>query len=241
MRILPVLDVQGGLVVRGVGGRRHEYRPLVSRLTPSCRPPDVGGALRMHFGLDELYVADLDAIGGAPPDLAVYGALRGLGFRLWVDAGIRTADDAGPVATAGVEALVVGLETVAGPPALARLCRDYNTRVVFSLDLRDGAPLGHVSAWRQGDALGIAAEAVELGVRRLIVLDLARVGMGDGTGTAECCRRLVARHPGVEVLAGGGVRDVTDLHRLRDSGVAGVLVASALHDGPLTPEQVAAL
>jgi phosphoribosylformimino-5-aminoimidazole carboxamide ribotide isomerase len=235
MRLLPVLDLQGGVVVRGVGGRRPDYRPVVSRLTTSTRPLDVAEAFRTHFGLEELYVADLDAIGGAPPAVAVYRELREGGFRLWVDAGLRVAADAVPLAAAGVEGFVAGLETVAGPAGLAALTRDFGDRVVFSLDLKDGQPLGDVSAWDRDDGLSIAAQALALGVRRLLVLDLARVGGGGGTGTEDLCRTLVARHRGVEVFAGGGVRDSADLRRLRDWGLAGVLVASALHDGRLRP------
>src|SRR5579872_5647704 len=48
MRIVPVLDLLGGVVVRGVGGRRREYRPVVSRLTPSCDPLDVARAFADH-------------------------------------------------------------------------------------------------------------------------------------------------------------------------------------------------
>jgi phosphoribosylformimino-5-aminoimidazole carboxamide ribotide isomerase len=51
----------------------------------------------------------------------------------------------------------------------------------------------------------------------------------------------VDQYPDVEVIAGGGVRDLEDLQRLRGCGVAGVLVASALHDGPLRAEHLAAL
>jgi phosphoribosylformimino-5-aminoimidazole carboxamide ribotide isomerase len=236
MRLLPVLDLRGGVVVRGVGGRRQEYRPVVSRLTSSCQPVDVAEAFRAHFGLDELYVADLDALGGAAPALAVYGALGERGFRLWVDAGVRTGADAVPLAAAGVEGIIAGLETLAGPAVLADLCRQHGDRVVFSLDLRDGEPLGNVSAWEGADARSIAAQAVALGVRRLILLDLARVGGDSGTGTEALCRALATRHPEVELFAGGGVRDRADLLRLRECGVAGVLVASALHDGQLQPD-----
>jgi len=45
---------------------------------------------------------------------------------------------------------------------------------------------------------------------------------------------LATTFPGVEISAGGGVRGVEDLSRLRDGGVQNVLVASALHDGRLT-------
>jgi phosphoribosylformimino-5-aminoimidazole carboxamide ribotide isomerase len=73
-------------------------------------------------------------------------------------------------------------------------------------------------------------------VRRLIVLDLAQVGTGTGTGTEELCRRLGEMYPDVEIIAGGGVRDEKDLDRLAQCGVKAALVASALHDGkvPIT-------
>jgi len=234
MRIVPVLDLKGGHVVRGVGGRREEYRPVVSRLTSSSAPADVAAAFRDQLGLRELYVADLDAIAGAPPALATYTTLQALGCALWVDAGLSNAGQAEPLLAAGVETIVAGLETLAGPEELARLCEHHGERVVFSLDLKESRPLGDLSAWEAENAWGVASRAVALGTRRVLILDLSRVGGGEGTGTEELCRRLANEHPGVEVAAGGGVRGPDDLPRLRACGVSAVLVASALHDGRLT-------
>lgn len=234
MRVIPVLDVMQGEVVRGVGGRRHEYRPIVSGLTRSSRPLDVAGALASHFGCRELYVADLDAILGDEPAWSLYAALREQGFRLWVDAGIRRLTQTCPLADAGIDSIVVGLETVAGPDELAEIVRAFGERIVFSLDLRQGEPLGERDAWQGFDAEEIAAQAVRLGVRRLLVLDLAQVGCARGTGTHELCTRLCAKHPSVSISAGGGVRHRGDLEDLRDCGIEAVLVASALHDGQLT-------
>jgi len=237
MRILPVLDLQNGLVVRGVGGRRQEYRPVVSRLTSSSRPLDVALAFRAHFGFDELYLADLDAIAGHPPAWDTYASLREAGFRLNVDAGVRTTADAKPLAGAGVEGIVAGLETLTGPEVVRDLCRELGSkRILFSLDLKEGRPLGNLATWYTTEAWPIVERAVHLGVRRVIVLDLARVGGHGGTGTEEFCARLVGEFPGVEMLAGGGVRDEDDLVRLRQAGVKVVLVASALHDGRLRRE-----
>jgi phosphoribosylformimino-5-aminoimidazole carboxamide ribotide isomerase len=230
MRILPVLDLMGGQVVRGVGGRRHEYAPIRSPLTASSEPRDVARAFRDRFGLEELYLADLDAIGGAPPALEVFERLTADGFRLWVDAGVRTVADAEPLAD--LAALVLGLETVEGPGVVDALCRRQADRIVFSLDLRQGRPLGQAT-WGE-DAGAIAGRVVAAGVRRLIVLDLAAVGEGGGVGTESLCGELAAEYPEVEVLAGGGIRDREDLLRLRRLGVRGALVASALHDGRLT-------
>ncbi len=67
MRVIPVLDIMGGVVVRGVAGRRSEYRPIESSLCSSCDPPVVARAIVERFGLAEFYIADLDAISGAEP------------------------------------------------------------------------------------------------------------------------------------------------------------------------------
>ena len=241
MRILPVIDLKGGLVVRGVAGRRQEYRPVVSRLTPSSRPIDVAGAFRDHLGLDHLYLADLDAIAGAAPALELYADLRALGFHLWIDAGLRDEESAWPVVEAGPDRIVAGLETLAGPAALTGLCRRLGRRVVFSLDLKDGRPLGDMAGWKGLDPQSLAEEALAQGVQSLILLDLARVGLGAGTGTEDLALRLVKRHPEVAVAIGGGVRDGQDLLRIKRLGVSSVLVASALHDGRITRNDLEAL
>ena len=101
-------------------------------------------------------------------------------------------------------------------------------RVVFSLDLQHGIPLGSPD-WGP-DPAEIAAEVIRCGVAQLIVLDLAGVGTGTGVPTIPLCRTLRARHgPDVQIITGGGVRDQADLNELEGAGVDGVLVASILH------------
>jgi phosphoribosylformimino-5-aminoimidazole carboxamide ribotide isomerase len=234
MQLLPVLDLMGGQVVRGVAGRRCEYRPIVSRLTTSSRPREVARAFQANFGLNELYLADLDAIAGADPAFSVYADLKNHGFRLWIDAGTRTEERVRLLAAVGVERIILGLESVGGPDILARMQAAFGDRIVFSLDLKEGAPLGDAGAWGTSDAYLIAAKAVALGVGRLIVLDLARVGVGAGVGTEDLCARLAAAHPHLELIVGGGVRGAEDLRRLAKCGVRTALAASALHDGHLT-------
>jgi phosphoribosylformimino-5-aminoimidazole carboxamide ribotide isomerase len=251
--------------VHAVAGNREHYRPLVSRWHQSAEPVAVANAMRQQFGFEELYLADLDAILGRPSNLALYAELQALGFRLWVDAGIRTAEDAvrladslqsdganalqsnqssgvnetplsacndlaapGNVESGGV--LVVGLETIADATELARIVRHLGPELVaFSLDLKNGRPLG---SW-SGSPIDIANEAITAGVRRLIVLDLARVGVGNGLGTEQLLTELSSQHSGVELIAGGGVRGRADLERLRECGASAVLVGTALHNGNL--------
>ena len=241
MQIIPVIDLMGGVVVRGVAGRRHEYRPIESRLCGSATPAAIGAALQARFGFREAYVADLDAIAGADPAWKIYEALAACGLALRIDAGVATADRARRIAEfhAGklCSAVVVGLESLSSPLALEEMLATLGPeRLAFSLDLKSGAPLVAARQWQGLDALAIAGRALRLGVRRLIVLDLAQVGMSQGVGTESLCRCLRQLDGGIEIIAGGGVRGAEDLKSLAAAGCDGALVASALHDERLTPE-----
>ena len=232
MRLIPVLDLLAGVVVRAVGGRRSDYRPIVSRLTSSTNPIEVARALVDTFAPRELYVADLDAIQGARQSIELYSEIKTLGVDLWVDAGIGDAAGAVAITDAGCT-VVAGLETVPSPDILRSIVREVGAgRVIFSLDLRDGQPIRDWSA--AGVKMGpleIVREVHGLGIRRVIVLDLARVGKGAGTGTDDLCREIAGKFPDVDLIAGGGVAGPEDLRRLAACGVSGALVASALHDG----------
>ena len=141
VRIIPVIDVLHGVVVRGIAGRRSEYQPIVSRLTSSTDPVEVTRALIDAVHPRELYLADLDAIQGSAPAIEVYRSIRGLGVEVWVDAGIADRESALRIAESGCH-VVAGLETVTGPEELREIVAAVSTtRVIFSLDLRDGKPL----------------------------------------------------------------------------------------------------
>lgn len=244
MRVLPVLDLLGGQVVRGIGGRRDEYRPIQSPLADSAQPLDVAQAIATRFGCGEFYLADLDAIAGADPAWSTYGALLQHGLQLWVDAGLADLDRARALAefTAhgqSVQSVLAGLESLAAPSQLAELLDLVgDERFVFSLDLKGGRPLVDPSSWPDPTPRGIAEVALRAGVRRMIVLDLANVGEGQGVTTLELCRMIRRNAPDVELIAGGGVRGPGDLQALARAGCQWGLVASALHDGRLTPEDL---
>jgi phosphoribosylformimino-5-aminoimidazole carboxamide ribotide isomerase len=240
MRLIPVIDLVNGVVVRGVGGRRAEYRQLKSCLTPSATPMDVGRALVQAFEPQELYVADLDAICGHRPAFAVLKQLNSLGVNLWVDAGVRELMDAAALIDAGVSMIVIGLETVSAPCVVEKTITVFGSeRVVFSIDLRGGQLLGDWRAWSARsttDSSAVVSRAIEIGVRRLIVLDLADVGEGRGPTTAAICRLIAKQSPNSEINAGAGVRGIDDVRQMQSWGVTGVLIASALHDGRIKPD-----
>src|SRR4029077_8627666 len=96
-----------------------------------------------------LYVADLDAILSKRPNYELYRALADDGFELFIDAGLRSVPEAVAAIRAGAFSAIAGLETWPGPDALGDLCRAIGReRVVFSVDLQHGMPLGNLDAWQ---------------------------------------------------------------------------------------------
>lgn len=223
MNIIPVLDLMGGGVVRALAGRRDAYRPLTTPLASSNAPEAVvAGFLRLH-PFTEIYLADLDAILRRGENSAVCRMLcdRFPTTRFWLDAG-RTGPHGAPCVT------IVGSENFAPdetPPDFSS-----ESRVILSLDFRDD------------DFLGPPAllSSPQLWPRRVIVMTLARVGMGEGPDV-ERLAAIKAKAGGREIFAAGGVRDRRDLEALARLDVSGALVASALHDGRLGTRDLAKL
>ncbi len=200
----------------------------------SSAPYDVALAYRDHYGIQHVYVADLDAIGGQPPDLQSIEAISAAGMQMILDAGVRSAQQVHALLNhtticAQLQGLVVPLESTVDAshwPSLVELIGV--DRAVFSLDLQGGRPLSSVSQLAQQTPLEIADHAWNAGFRRLIALDLQSVGTGQGPSTLQLCRALSQQHTWSELISGGGVRNTRDLRALEQAGCDCALLASAL-------------
>ena len=229
MEIIPVLDLMGGSVVHARMGERAHYRPIATPLSPGSDPLDVARGLLRIGAFERCYVADLAAIAGKGDHRAVLRRLRSeLDLALWVDGGIADLAAARDWLDAGLGHLVLGSETLTDAGLVRRLCGD--PRVVLSLDFRGedflGPPalLGDPDAWPD----------------RVIVMTLARVGSGAGPDLARIAAVRALAGPR-KLYAAGGIRGAADLADLARAGVAGALVASCLHDGTLSGQEIAAL
>ena len=237
LKIIPVIDVLNGIVVHAVRGRRKEYQPLKSILCASTDPVDVAAAL-MALGFGELYLADLDAITGGHLNLSLFKRLAGkTGLELMVDAGITSLKTAEEMLDSGVSKVIIGTETLPSASFVAEAVASFGSeKVMVSLDLMGGKVLSRFELGALKDPVALLREFQEFGVSQVIVLDLAKVGSREGVNVPFL--REVLRDITAKVLVGGGVRDVDDLVKLKDVGVFGVLVATALHSGKISLKEL---
>ena len=234
MKLIPVIDLMQGQVVRAVRGNRQAYQPIVSPLCASSDPVTVAKILCEHCAARQLYVADLDALLGKPAQAAVLRALLQAlpELDLWLDAGFVNAPAADALRTelGALGARIVpvfGSESLAGRAELERCfgaTADAGTSdaAVLSLDRRDGQRLDAAGCW----------EAPALWPKRVIVMTLERVGAEIGPDL-ETLAGVRLKSPAAFIVGAGGIRDERDLAFAREAGAGAWLVASALHDGRL--------
>lgn len=230
MQVIPVIDLKGGVVVRARMGRRDQYRPIETPLSPTSDPLDVARGLLSVHPFKTLYVADLDAIEGRADHRAALARLNTTfpQLTLWVDNGIADLRNAECWLDGGWGHLVLGSESQADGALVRRLAGHEG--VALSLDFRGDEFLGPPA---------LLAETASW-PRDVIVMTLARVG-SDAGPDLERLSAIARRAPEHRIHAAGGVRNAADLAALASAGMAGALVASALHDGRLTGEDLARL
>jgi len=237
LKIIPVIDVFGGIAVHAVRGIRRNYQPLKSILSASSDPLDVASSLKA-FGFSELYVADLDAIsGGTVNSSLLKHIVNETELKLMVDAGVSNLERGREVRDCGVSKVIIGTETLPNISFVAEAIEALGfERVVVSLDLMGDKVLSGFDLGKLAEPITFLHELETLGVSQIIVLDLSKVGSRDGTNLAVV--KKVLRHIKIDVFVGGGVRDITDLIELKSLGVSAVLVATALHSGKISPENL---
>lgn len=265
MQVIPVIDVRGGVAVAASRGDRARYRPLETPLAASADPLSVAEGLRALYPFATLYVADLDGIEGRGAGFAMQQRLAEAwpGSEIWIDDGsigaggdgspptptlptrgrgpvAHDGNDIGPLALSqggkahrsrsGVVNHIIGSESLSSLEDYHRARMAAGPTAPLSLDFRGDDFMGPP---------GLLDDAA-LWPERLIVMTLARVGSGEGPDMTRLAS-ILARAEGRQVYAAGGVRSMGDLRELRDVGVAGALVATALHAGGITRDDLEAL
>lgn len=228
MILRAVIDLMDGVVVRGVRGQRHLYRPIQSCLTSSTRPRDIAAAIHETTGIDHFYLADLDAIQkGIHPDWDLAHWFEGQGWNLWLDAGLRSWQDLESWPT-GTCQPVIGTETFV-PLSENRRLPDHLVPIL-SLDTLNGEMVGQGKVHYAG-AFQAFQQGWKAGIETMILMELSRIGSGEGpSGLPDWMPQTRSQDfHALKLYAAGGVRGRSDLATLGQSGFAGALVSSMLH------------
>ncbi len=234
MRLMPSIDLRGGLCVRLLRGdfaaeTRYDSEPV---------------ELLLHYralGADWLHVVDLDgARDGRSANRAVIAQLaRQSGIKLQVGGGVRTRASVAELLDLGVARVALGSAAVEQHSEVEDWLRHYGAECVcLAFDVRlqpDAVPVLYTRGWRQATSVSLW-DAIESylgsGLRHVLCTDIERDGALAGPNI-ELYGAALARYPQLQWQASGGVSSVADLRSLAASGVAAAISGRALLENRL--------
>jgi cyclase len=228
-RIIPCLDVRDGRVVKGI---------RFQGLRDAGDPVSLAAAYEAQ-GADELVLLDVSATpegrGAARETVAAVRAR--LSIPLCVGGGVRVADDAGALLTAGADKVGVNTAAVERPELLSELAARYGRQcTILALDAArretgDGWEVVTLSGRRRTglDALDWARRATDLGAGEILLTSWDRDGTRLGYDL-ELLRAITATVR-VPVIASGGASTPAHLLAGLQAGASAVLAASIFHYG----------
>lgn len=226
MTIIPAIDVIGGKCVRLTRG---DYGCCT---TYGESPVEMARRFE-DAGMERLHLVDLDgAKASRVMNLRVLEQICGV-TRLKVDfsGGIKSDRDIHQVFEAGATFFCVGSMAQREPERTWEWLERYgNDRVIIGADVRGEQVC--INGWQVKTDTTVY-ELIERYLPRLKYLmctDIAKDGMLGGP-SVTLYQNLLARYPGLALIASGGVSCSADIQALAAVGVTSVVVGKALYEG----------
>ncbi len=230
MLVIPAIDIKGGRCVRLFQGRADRETVYGKDPAALARKWEGEGAKLLH-------VVDLDgAFMGTPENWnAVVKILQAVNIPIELGGGIRSPETVEAVLSGGVARVIIGSKAVDSPDFLEGIFREFQERIVPSIDARDGLVM--IKGWAEGTdlrAVDLGRTLKKIGFRLVIYTDTTVDGTlrGPNLGALED----FLDQTGLEMIAAGGIsrrEDIVQLQRLERKGLIGAITGKAIYDGTL--------
>ncbi len=236
IRLIPCLDIKNGRVVKGVNfvGLRDAGDPVEL------------AKFYGDSGADELVFLDITASSqGRTPVVELAAKVAEQVFiPFTVGGGIRSVDQIRDALHAGADKVSLNTAAIQDPELIRAGAENFGSQcIVVAIDAKR-ASLGKWEVYTHGgrnnthmDAVEWAGQAGDLGAGEILLTSMD--GDGSQTGYDVELTRAVSDSVGVPVIASGGAGNAQHLIEAVTLGHAdAVLLASILHDGDYTIEQL---
>ncbi len=226
MEILPAIDLKDGRAVRLTKGLMESAKIY------SDEPWQLAQTFE-EMGSRWLHLVDLNgAFAGEPRNLEQIEKIRkNCDLKMELGGGIRDEATIRRYLDLGIDRLILGSIAVKDPDFVKEMAAKYP--IAVGIDAIDGYVA--VEGWAEVSempATELARAFAESGVEAIICTDVGRDGTLSGVNVDFTVS--IAEASGVETIASGGVRDLSDIEALKKSGkVAGVIVGKAFYEGTL--------
>jgi phosphoribosylformimino-5-aminoimidazole carboxamide ribotide isomerase len=227
--VFPAIDLRGGKVVRLAQGDP-------SRQTTYGDDPRLWAERWKAEGAEWLHVINLSGAfdEDARLNLQALETILTVGLRVEFGGGIRDKAGIRTVLELGVERVFLGTAAIQTPALVDWAIATYGpARIAGDIGARDGKVA--TQGWQEITALTVLEIGQRFrgqGIEWCVLTDINRDGASTGVNVASAVELQNAT--GFKVVASGGVSSLDDVRRVREAGLAGVIIGRALYDEKLS-------
>lgn len=227
IELIPAIDIIDGKCVRLSQG---DYD---SKKVYNENPVEVAKEFEAH-GIRRLHVVDLD--GAASHHVVNYRTLERIAGQtsLVIDfgGGVKSDEDLRIAFESGAQMVTGGSIAVHDPALFTRWIDTYGgDRIILGADVKEHKIA--VNGWKDESACELfpfLEEYIYKGIKKVICTDISCDGMLQGP-SVSLYKEILEKHPGLGLIASGGVSSIDDIEKLQESGVPAVIFGKALYEG----------
>lgn len=231
MHIFPAIDLFGGKAVRLFKG---DYNQMT---VYSDNPLNVARDFE-QCGAQYLHVVDLEGAksGGTPNIETIKNIIQNTNLFVEVGGGIRSMETAKAYIDAGVGRVILGTAAVTDETFLKSAVLAFGEKVAVGVDLKDGYVA--IKGWTEKSAysgMDFCKKMQDLGVKTIICTDISKDGAMKGTNLA--LYKTLSESLSLNLIASGGVSDISDVLNLSAMGIYGAIIGKAYYTGAIDLKQ----
>ena len=227
MKIFPAIDLYEGKAVRLYKGNYNE-------MTVYSEHPEKVAEYFKESGAEFIHTVDLEGArdGNTPNIETVKKIILSSGLKVQIGGGVRSEEVIKRYLDAGVHRVILGTAAATNPEFLAEMGEKYGEKIAVGCDLKDGfvATKGWTDTTNESGE-EFFARVCKLGIKTVICTDISRDGAMMGTNT-ELYKTLSEKFP-IDIIASGGVTDMSDITRLTSLGIYGAILGKAFYTGAI--------
>lgn len=231
MNIFPAIDLFEGKAVRLFKG---DY----NQMTVYSDEPEKVALYFKESGAEYIHLVDLEgAKSGETPNFeTIKKIIDASGLKAEIGGGIRSEEAIEKYINAGAFRVILGTAAATDPKFLEKVAKKYGEKIAVGCDLKDGyvATRGWTDTTKEtGEEFFSRVE--KLGIKTVICTDISRDGAMKGTNL-ELYKSLLEKFS-IDIIASGGVTDISDIERLNKLGVYGAIIGKAYYTGAIDLKQ----
>ncbi len=231
--IFPAIDLRNGQIVRLAQGDPN-------RQTTYGNNPRKQAQQFKDEGAEWVHVINLSGAFGeeASANLKALEAILTVGLKVEFGGGIRDEESVKIPLEMGVERVFLGTAAIQNPALVDWALAHYGAeRIAADIGARDGLVM--VRGWQEATPLTLLEAGRRFktqGLEWCVLTDVRRDGVGSGVSVDSAVELQTAT--GLKVVASGGVSSLQDVRRVRNAGLAGVIIGRALYEEGLSLREV---